>query len=41
MEEKFLRERMDRLLHLITENYKVADSYKKSPKGLQITIEKA
>ena len=41
MEEKFLRERLDRLLHLITEDYKVADSYKRSPKGLQVTIEKA
>jgi len=41
MEEKFLRERLDRILHLITENYKIAESYKKGPKGLFITIEKA
>ncbi|MCE9549286.1 translation initiation factor IF-3 [Candidatus Nomurabacteria bacterium] len=41
MDEKFLRERLDRVLHLITENYKVSDSYKKGPKGLTITIEKA
>ena len=41
MDEKFLRERLDRVLHLITENYKVSESYKRSPKGLTITIERA
>ncbi len=41
MDEKFLKERLDRVLHFITENYKVSDSYKKGPKGLFITIEKA
>ena len=41
MDEKFLKERLDRVLHLITEDYKVAESYKKGPKGLFITIEKA
>ena len=40
MDEKFLRERLDRVLHLITEDYKVSDGYKKGPKGLTITIEK-
>ena len=40
MDEKFLKERLDRVLHLITEDYKVSDSYKKGPKGLFITIEK-
>jgi len=40
MDEKFLRERLDRVLHLITEEYKVSDSYKKGPKGLTTTIEK-
>ncbi len=40
MDERFLRERLDRILHLITENYKVAESYKKGPKGVTITIEK-
>ncbi|MFA4975436.1 MAG: translation initiation factor IF-3 [Candidatus Paceibacterota bacterium] len=40
MDEKFLRERLDRVLHLITEDYKVSDSYKRNPKGLFITIEK-
>lgn len=40
MDEKFLRERLDRVLHLLTEDYKVSDNYKKGPKGLTITIEK-
>lgn len=41
MEEKFLKERLDRVLKLITENYKIADNFKKGPKGLFVTIEKA
>jgi len=41
MDEKFLKERLDRVLHLITEDYKISDSYKRGPKGLFITIEKA
>lgn len=41
MDEKFLKERLDRILHLITEDYKISDSYKKGPKGLMLTIEKA
>jgi translation initiation factor IF-3 len=41
MDEKFLRERMDRVLKLITEEFKVADPPKKSMKGLSIVIEKA
>ncbi|MES2416505.1 MAG: translation initiation factor IF-3 [Patescibacteria group bacterium] len=40
MDEKFLKERLDRVLHLMTENYKVSDPYKRGPKGLIITIEK-
>jgi translation initiation factor IF-3 len=40
MDEKFLRDRLDRVLHFITEDYKVSDSYKKGPKGLTITIER-
>src|SRR6185436_13828021 len=39
MDERFLRERLDRVLHLITEDYKVADAYKRGPKGLTTTIE--
>ncbi len=40
MEEKFLRERLDRVLHFITENYKISDTYKRGPKGLFLTIER-
>jgi len=40
MEKDFLKERLDRILHLITEPYKVADGPKKSPKGLTVVIEK-
>ncbi len=40
MEFNFLKERMERILHLITEEYKIADSPKKSPKGLTIVIER-
>jgi translation initiation factor IF-3 len=40
MADAFLRERLDRVLHLITENYKVAEAYKKGPKGPTITLEK-
>lgn len=41
MDERFLRERLDRVLHLITEDYKVSEGYKRGPKGLVTTIEKA
>lgn len=41
MDEKFLKERLDRILHLITEDYKISDPYKKGPKGLTTIIEKA
>lgn len=40
MDIKFLNERLDRVLKLITEEYKIAESAKKSPKGLTIVIEK-
>ncbi len=41
MDEKFLKERLDRVMHLITEDYKISDAYKKGPKGLFVTIEKS
>ncbi len=41
MDEKFLKGRLDRVLHFITEEYKVSDAYKRGPKGLITTIEKA
>ncbi|ETB64012.1 MAG: Translation initiation factor IF-3 [Parcubacteria bacterium RAAC4_OD1_1] len=40
MSPDFLKERLDRVLHLITENYKVSEPYKRGPKGPTITIEK-
>lgn len=40
MDEKFLKERLDRVLFLITENYKIAEPYKRGPKGLMVTLEK-
>ena len=40
MQETFLKERLERILHLITVPYKVADPVKKSPKGYMITLEK-
>lgn len=40
MDEKFLRERLDRVLKLITEHYKIAEPIKKGPKGLLLTIER-
>lgn len=40
MDEKFLKERLDRILHFITEDYKISDAYKRGPKGLITTIER-
>ncbi len=40
MEERFLKERLDRVLKLITENWKIAEEVKRGPKGLQLTIER-
>jgi translation initiation factor IF-3 len=40
MDFNFLKERMDRILKLITAEFKIADPAKKSPKGLSIIIEK-
>ncbi len=40
LKQDFLRERMDRILVLITENYKIADGPKRSPKGLTVILEK-
>ena len=40
MEFKFLKERMDRILKLITVEYKVSDEPKKGPKGLTAIIER-
>ncbi len=39
--ESFLRERMERMLKLVSVDYKVADPAKKSPKGMTIIIERS
>ncbi len=41
MDKEFLKERMNRILKLISEDYKIAEEPKKSPKGLTAIIEKA
>lgn len=41
MDVKFLGERLDRILRLVSEEYRVAEEAKKSPKGLTIVIERA
>lgn len=40
MNQDFLKERLERVLNFITEEYKIADDIKKGPKGLVVTIEK-
>jgi translation initiation factor IF-3 len=40
MDEKFLTERINRMLNFITEDYKVADGPKRSPKGMSVIIER-
>lgn len=41
MDIKFLKERLERVLKLITEEYKIAEEAKKGPKGLTTVLEKA
>jgi len=41
LDQKFLSERLDRVLHLITEEYKISEPVKRGPKGLFTIIEKA
>ncbi len=40
MEEKFLKSRIEAFLKLVTEDYKIADPIKKSPKGFSTTLER-
>lgn len=40
MEFKFLQERLERILKLISVSYKIADPVKKGPKGLTVVIER-
>ncbi|MCA9352887.1 translation initiation factor IF-3 [Patescibacteria group bacterium] len=39
MEKDFLQARLGKLLEMITEEYKIVDDYKESPKGIAILIE--
>ena len=41
MDQDFLKERLERILNLISEKYKIAEGIKKNPKGLIMIIEKA
>ncbi|MEK9167736.1 MAG: translation initiation factor IF-3 [Patescibacteria group bacterium] len=41
MREDFLKERLNRILVLITEEYRVADGPRRGPKGLTVVLEKA
>lgn len=41
MEPKFLEERLDRILRLVSVEYRVSEEPKKSPKGLTVVIEKS
>ena len=41
LDEKFLKERIDRMLKFVSVEYKIADSAKKSPKGMTVIIERA
>jgi len=41
MDMKFFQERIDRVLKLITEQYKICDTAKKGPKGVSLMIERA
>jgi translation initiation factor IF-3 len=41
LDEKFLKERIERMLKLVSVDYKISDAPKKSPKGMSAIIEKA
>jgi translation initiation factor IF-3 len=41
LDQKFLQERMERILKLLTEEFKIAETPQRGPKGLTMTIEKA
>lgn len=41
MKEDFLKERLNRILVLVTEEYRVADGPKRGPKGLMVVLERA
>lgn len=41
LDESFLKDRMERLLKLVSVDFKVTEQAKKSPKGMSIAIERA
>ena len=41
LDKNFLNERLERLLKLITDEYKIAEPSQRGPKGITITIERA
>ena len=41
LDKNFLNERLNRVLHLVSEKYKIAESPKKSPRGIAAIIENA
>ncbi len=41
MEMKFFEERLDRMLRLVSERYKISDPAKKGPKGVSLMIERS
>ncbi len=41
LNQDFLKERMDRMLKMLTEEYRIADPVQKGPKGLSLMIERA
>lgn len=41
LDKKFLEGRLNRLLNLIPENFKIADGPKRSPKGLMVILERS
>lgn len=41
MDEAFLKERLGRILILLTEPYKISEDYKRGPKGIGLVIERS
>ena len=41
LDKKFLKERLERILHLLSEDYRIADEIKPSAKGISVIVERA
>lgn len=41
LDPKFLEERLDRILRLVSEDFKIAEAIKKSPKGMSVVLERS